>query len=217
MIKKIFKFLLYTLLFVISIGIAGYFIMDKPVPDGTMGNDAELLADEMLKALNKTGYDSLEFIEFTFAGVHHYQWDKMDNTVRVKWGEQDIFINLSNDVQSYNLLELKAYEYFINDSFWLTAPFKVRDKGVMRSTVDVSNGRGLLLTYTSGGVTPGDSYLWIIDSRGFPLAWRLWTSNIPLGGVELSWEGWEKENGVWFSTLHSSSIKNIPITNLEVR
>jgi hypothetical protein len=217
MVKKIVKFLLYIALFLAVIVIAGYFIMDEPVPDGTKGNEAELLADEMLNALNKNGYDSLKLIEFSYEGIHHYQWNKLDNTVNVKWDEQDIFLNLNNDVHSYSLLELKAYEYFINDSFWLVAPFKVRDAGVIRSTVDVSNARGLLVTYTSGGVTPGDSYLWIIDSRGFPSAWKLWTSNIPLGGVKFGWEGWEKQNGVWFSTVHNGNFKNISITNLKVR
>lgn len=217
MIKKIFKFLLYLALLVIVLLVSVYFILDKPVPNGTNGNEAEMLADEMLMALNKSGFDSLKFIGFTYVGIHHYEWDLENNTVRVKWDEQNIFLNLNNDIQSFSLLELKAYEYFVNDSFWLIAPFKVRDDGVVRSTVDLPEGRGLLVTYTSGGVTPGDSYLWIIDSRGFPSAWKLWTSNVPIGGVEISWEGWEKKNEVWFSTLHANMIKDLLITNLKVR
>lgn len=217
MLKKIFKFLLYAALLIIVAGLVGYFIMDKPVPTGVRGNEAEQLADEVLNTLNKKGYDSLSYIAFTFAGIHDYQWNRKENTVQVQWGEQDVFVNLNNEMQSYSLLELKAYEYFINDSFWLVAPFKMRDAGVVRSTVDLEEERGLLLTYTTGGVTPGDSYLWIIDSRGFPTSWKLWTSNIPVGGVELSWAGWKKLNGVWFSTIHKSSIKDILITNLEVK
>lgn len=217
MLKKILRFLLYIALSIILILVVGYFVMDEPVPEGTSGNEAEQLADEVLFTVNKRGYDSLKYIGFTFAGVHHYQWNKEDNTVQVKWNDQDVFLNLNNEMQSYNLLELKAYEYFINDSFWLVAPFKIRDPGVVRSVVDLEEERGLLLTYTSGGVTPGDSYLWIIDSRGFPSAWKLWTSNIPLGGIELSWGGWKKLSGVWFATTHKSSIKDILITNLEVR
>lgn len=217
MLKKLLKFLLYIALLIILIGVISYFVLDKPVPEGTQGVEAEQLTDEVLLTLNKAGYDSLSYIGFTYDGIHHYQWDKKQNTVQVKWNEQDVFLNLNNDVQSYSLLELKAYEFFINDSFWLVAPFKIRDKGVVRSTVDLEEERGLLLTYTSGGVTPGDSYLWIIDSRGFPSSWKLWTSNIPLGGVELSWAGWKKLNGVWFSTLHKGKFKDIPMTNLEVR
>lgn len=217
MIKKILKFLLYAVLLIVVIALATYLIMDKPLPAGTVGNKAEQLADEVLAALNKNKYDSLEYIEFTFAGIHHYEWNKKDNTVRVRWNERELFLNLNNDVESYSLLELKAYEYFINDSFWLVAPFKVRDAGVVRSTLEVDDGRGLLLSYTSGGVTPGDNYLWIIDSRGFPSAWKLWTSNVPIGGVELSWEGWVKKNDVWFSTIHKNRIKDLLITNLVVK
>ncbi len=217
MLKRFFKFLLYVALLIVVVAIIGYFVMDKPVPNGTQGQEAEQLADEVLSSLNKEGYDRLKYIGFTFAGIHHYQWNKADNTVQVKWGEQDVFLNLNNEMQSFSLLELKAYEYFINDSFWLVAPFKVRDAGVIRSTVSLEETRGLLLTYTSGGVTPGDSYLWMIDSRGFPTSWKLWTSNIPIGGIEISWGGWKKLNDVWFSTIHKNSIKDILITNLEVR
>ncbi|MFK7952017.1 MAG: hypothetical protein AB8B73_04165 [Ekhidna sp.] len=217
MLKKILRFFLYVILSIVMIVFIAYLFMDKPIPNGTQGQEAEQLADEVLVSLNKEGYDTLEYIGFTYDGNHHYQWNREENTVQVKWAEQDVFLNLNDKVQSFSLLELKAYEFFINDSFWLVAPFKVRDSGVIRSIVDMEDARGLLLTYTSGGVTPGDSYLWIVDSRGFPSSWKLWTSNIPLGGVELTWAGWKKLNNVWFSTVHKGKIKDILITNLEVR
>ncbi len=217
MIKKLVRFLLIIVLILLAIGTALYFIVDQPLPNGTFGLEAEELADEMLEALNKEGFDSLEYIAFTYRGEHHYQWDRKNNQVTVKWESQEISLDLNQGMDSFNLLELKAYKYFINDSFWLIAPFKVRDKGVIRSTVEVDDGRGLLITYSTGGLTPGDSYLWIMDERGFPVAWRLWTSNIPIGGLKLSWEGWTEMNGVWFSTVHKGKLAEVPVTNLSVR
>ena len=217
MIKRILKVLGVLLLSLIVLFFIVYLLMDKPLPNGVQGEDSERLADEMLGALNKPGFDSLEHIAFTFKGVHSYEWDKKEKKVRVKWGENDVMLDLSRSTDEYTMLEYKAYSFFINDSFWLIAPFKVRDQGVVRSTVDTETGRGLLVTYTSGGITPGDSYLWILDDNGFPIAWRLWTSIVPIGGLEFSWEEWGEYDDVWFSQLHQSSILNLDMTGVEVQ
>lgn len=217
MIKKLLKYLLALIAFVIAIGFIAFLILDKPLPNGTIGLDAEELADEMLEAINKPGYDTLEYLEWTFRGAHHHKWDKKNNSVVVKWDGQEVYVNLNSSIEAYNLLELKAYEFFINDSFWVVAPFKVRDDGVVRSTVEVENGRGLLITYSSGGLTPGDSYLWIIDDYGFPKAWRLWTSNVPIGGMEFSWGGWVNMDEVWFSNLHEGKYLDVPVQVISIR
>ena len=217
MIKKIFKFLGFLVLILIAIGAAVFFVMDESMPEGKPGVEAEQLADEMLRTLNKQAFDSLEYIEFTYVGVHSYEWDVKNNQVTVAWDDQRVFLDLNQSIDGYSLLQYKAYEYFINDTFWLIAPFKVRDAGVQRSIVDLDQNRGLLVTYTSGGVTPGDSYLWIIDEKGYPVAWKLWTSNVPIGGLEFTWAGWKKLNNVWFSTLHESTILDLAVTNLKVR
>ena len=217
MIKKLVKYVVFAILLFLVVGFIFYVSINKPLPDGTQGVASEQLADKMLAALNKEEFDSLKFIAFTFANKHSYEWDRSNNHVTVRWEEQEIFLDLNRPVEEYSMLEFKAYKFFINDTFWLTAPFKVRDSGVVRSTVDVQEGNGLLVSYTSGGVTPGDSYLWIVDDQGFPIAWRLWTSNVPIGGLEFSWESWEKIDDVWFSTMHQSSILDLQISNLEVR
>ncbi len=216
MIKAIFKFLGIGLVTLLIIGILTYLFIDESVPNGIQGQEAEELADEMLRALNKPGFDTLSIIKFTYPGGRSYDWSKAENTVQVKWKENDVFLNLNEPVDEFSTLQYEAYEYFINDSFWLVAPFKVRDDGVMRSTVKVDDGRGLLVTYTSGGVTPGDSYLWIIDENGFPKAWKLWTSNVPIGGLKIGWGGWTEKQGVWFSLFHPSQVIDLEITGLEV-
>lgn len=215
MIKSILKFLGIVLLTLIVIGVLTFMLVDEPLPNGTQGQEAEQLADEMLKALNKEGYDTLSMIRFTYPGGHTYEWNKAENMVRVQWEGNDVFLDLNQSIEAFNAAEYQGYEYFINDSFWLVAPFKVRDGGVVRSIVKVDEGRGLLVTYASGGITPGDSYLWIIDDRGFPTAWKLWTSNVPIGGLEFKWGGWVEKQGVWFSTFHPSKILDLEITELE--
>jgi len=46
------------------------------------------------------------------------------------------------------------------------------------------------VTYTSGGSTPGDSYLWLLEDSGKPRAYKMWTSILPIQGLEASWSDW---------------------------
>ena len=82
-----------------------------------------------------------------------------------------------------------AIDFFNNDSFWLAAPFKAFDPGTERSIVNLKDGRkGLMVTYTSGGTTPGDTYVWILDENDRPTAIKMWVQILPLGGMEFTWE-----------------------------
>jgi hypothetical protein len=98
----------------------------------------------------------------------------------------------------------QATTFFNNDSFWLVAPYKVFDEGTERRIATTKNGEeGLLITYTSGGTTPGDSYLWLLDESGKPKSFRMWVDILPIGGLEASWSDWTTtESGAQLPTFH---------------
>jgi hypothetical protein len=93
---------------------------------------------------------------------------------------------------------------FNNDSFWLVAPYKVFDQGTTRQLVALEGGRdALLVTYSSGGTTPGDSYLWILGDDGLPASYKMWVKIIPIGGLEATWANWQRmESGIMLPTSH---------------
>lgn len=220
--KKILKILLKItagaiLLMLIAFAVI-YAVYNKPLPTGNEGRAADELAEKLLKSINFEAYQNTRFLEWSFAsGSHHYIWDKANGKVQVEWATYKVNLNLVNGAQSEvfqnnervtgsdRLQRIKtATDYFNNDSFWLVAPFKVFDKGTKRSLVTKDDGsEALLVTYTDGGTTPGDSYLWNLDTSGFPLSYQMWVQIIPIGGIEASWDGWQvMESGVFLPTTH---------------
>ena len=194
-----------------------YFKYNEDLPTGIQGEQADALANKMLNALDYKAYEATHYLEWTFKRRHHYKWDKKDSTCLVYWKEFKVDLNLKDYSQSKayvhsfkvegeqsNELTQKAIKYFNNDSFWLVAPYKVFDKGTERRLVTLEDGsQSLLITYTTGGSTPGDSYLWILDHNKKPKSFKLWTSILPIQGVEASWDDWiTTESGAQLPTFH---------------
>ena len=187
-------------------------IIHEPLPKGKKGPEANSLAIKMLKKLNFSAYEATQFIEWNFRGTNHYKWDKLNQKVEVSWDDNIVVLNLKNpnksvvnkgDENSSKLIQ-KALDYFNNDSFWLVAPYKIFDEGTERRIVDYENNPALLITYTHGGSTPGDSYLWILDETGKPISFKMWVSIIPVGGLEASWGDWtQTKSGTLLPLKHA--------------
>jgi len=220
--KKALSILLKIVLAFITLSVVVFAILytvyNEPLPSGQTGPTADALAKKMLIAINNEAYVNTRYLEWSFAGgEHQYQWDKETNEVRVEWNDYLALLNLKSPKKSTifqkdvevigsskpKLIE-KAISYFNNDSFWLVAPFKVFDQGTERALVKLEDeSSGLLITYTSGGTTPGDSYLWKLGPTGFPESYRMWVEIIPIGGLEATWDDWQvMESGVFLPNSH---------------
>ncbi|WP_343486220.1 hypothetical protein [Allomuricauda sp. d1] len=193
-------------------------IKHEPLPQGTAGPKADGLAQKMLTALNHDAYKSTRYLEWSYqGGRNQYVWDKDMGRVQVRWADHVVQLNLVNPQKSVAKTHEKvlsgeektdkidtALKNFNNDSFWLVAPYKVFDKGTQRSIVTLDDGSvGLLVTYSSGGTTPGDSYLWLLNENGFPYAYKMWVEIIPVGGLKATWDDWIiTESGAYLPKSH---------------
>ena len=206
----------------------GYFWLNEAKPELHSSSEADDRAKAMLVALNEPGWEQVRQIEWTFVGVRSYVWNKAENTVLVKWRSNEVWVDLDAqrgevraplDRAGDEALIRKAINLFNNDSFWLAAPYKVFDPGTERGLVKLPDGReGLMVTYTQGGTTPGDSYVWILDDQNRPIALKLWVSIIPIGGLEARWEDYKVlETGAMVAQSHRfGGWVNLPVTDLSV-
>jgi hypothetical protein len=232
--KKTFKIITGVIVFltlpsILFFGII-FFKYNEDLPVGVQGPEADNLAYKMLDALDYEAYKNTNYIEWTFKNNHHYKWKKSSNTCSVFWEHHKVDLNLHNSalnkayIHGFKVegdigddLIKKAISYFDNDSFWLVAPYKVFDSGTERRLVTLKNGsKGLLVTFTKGGTTPGDSYLWMLNEKGIPESFKMWTSILPIQGLESSWSNWTMtESGAKLPTFHNILFFGVEITNIK--
>jgi len=227
--KKFFKwaFIVIAALLVISTVIG--FIAHESKPVGSQSAEADSLAQKMMAAVNKPAWDTTAIISWNFADRQQYLWDKSRNFVKVMWDDNEVLLHTKSITgKSYSdgqeatgskaqkLID-KAWSNFCNDSFWLNAVTKAFDSGTTRSIVKTDDGEdGLMVTYESGGVTPGDSYLWDLDENGMPEDWKMWVNIIPIGGIEFSWQDWiTLDTGAKIATLHKSRFFDLAIKDVK--
>jgi hypothetical protein len=223
-IKKIGRWLLVFA----ALSTTAFWFAQEKIPQGVSGWQADALAHKMIHALDYEAWKEAQYLQWTFMGRNHYKWDRMGNWVEVRWQSKRVLIHtptqegfawvgdhLQEGYAKQKLLA-KAWSNFCNDGFWLFAPFKVFDEGVERKWVKWEGSDALLVTYTNGGVTPGDSYLWILGEEGLPKSWKMWVSIIPIKGLEADWEGWTKTELGTFSLSKKVAFVPLSCTNFKV-
>lgn len=209
--KKSLKIIGIVLLVLLVGVVATCSYVSKSLPEAQSGEKAEQLADEMWASLNKTAWDSTRYVSWSFIGEHHYKWDKEANLVEITWGDYRVLLNPNEvngvayenetKVEDPSKLIEKAWSLWCNDMFWLTAPFKIRDKGTKLS---ISDDNKLIVQYESGGVTPGDSYVWDLDENKRPVSYEMYVKIIPVKGLSATWESWETiSTGAKLAAMHT--------------
>jgi hypothetical protein len=226
--KKLLKFLATALLTISIIAAIALFVISEKKPEVKLGSEADKLATEVLKAINKDAFDTLKYLQFDFGGRQKYFWHKPSNTALIEWKENKVIVQLdslkSKVLVSNNIIEGEkakeltndAWSHWCNDSFWMLAPFKLYDPGTERSIVEKDGAKALMIKYSSGGVTPGDEYLWYLDENNIPTKYQMWVKIIPIGGTEATWENWiTLKNGAKVSTLHKMKVFDLIMSDVK--
>jgi hypothetical protein len=233
-LKTFFKWVLRLALGFLALLIISFIILKitftEDIPSGVSGAPADELAIKMLEAINHEEFKNAQLISWTFRGTNRYQWKPQEGTVQVTWNNMRVELDTqdSNQTQAFEgkaSLDGKdkadaiayAQSNFHNDSFWVVAPFKVMDPGTEREIIKEDAQEKLLVRYTKGGTTPGDVYVWKLDSNYRPQNFQMWVSIIPLDGIEAKWEDWQMTAAGFPLSKHISILGiEIPVTDVSV-
>jgi len=130
--------------------------------------------------------------ESTKRVFRRHLWDRFDGQYRVEWerGPDSSFVILLNvqdrngqayingepvDESRREGLVARGYEAFINDTYWLLAPVKLLDPGVIRTFVPDSSDAitdVITTTYADVGLTPDDQFwFWVDHETGKVTRW----------------------------------------------
>ena len=218
-----------VLAMVILAGGALYVWWSSFPPEGKTGPAAQKMARAFMDAVKMDRWPETGAITWKFAGRNTHVWDRRRGYARVQWKNYDVLLRLVDQSgiardasqvplpadESAEILK-DAYKWHINDSFWLNPFASFESEGVQFATVDLPKEKteGLLVTYPTGGVTPGDKYLWLPGQDGLPRAFQMWVQVVKVGGLEFSWEDFQPiETGVLISR-HHAGVKDLEITDV---
>lgn len=187
--------------------------------------------EKIAQANGIDSWDKINELSFTFNvdrdTLHferHWIW-------RPKTGEVTMIMN--NDTVSYNReavdeASLKADKAFINDTYWLLAPFKlVWDEGftqdsIIRAEAPISKDslNKLTILYDNKvGYTPGDAYDFYVDDEYMIQEWVYRQGNSQTDCMMTTWEDYKKQGGISFATMHSDETGKFKLyfTDLNVQ
>lgn len=184
------------------------------------------LATDVWKASGGENWTKVKSLRFTFGveqqgktlfGAEH-NWDVSAWTDEVKWKEKHVTVNLVTPAPDEDAQ--KAYARWVNDSYWLLAPLKVRDRGVILKYEGVNGSNGssfetLRLSFDQVGLTPSDQYLLYIDPKTKLV--RAW-DYVPKTGESMhaTWDKYETHGGLNLSTEHRFDGKMIRFSGIEM-
>lgn len=183
---------------------------------------------------NANGYENwnnISEIAFTFnvdRGANHFErswsWKPKSN---------EVSLISEKDTTSYNRsqmdsLHLKTDAAFINDKYWLLAPFQlVWDKGIIMTEeqnalapISKDTLHQLTIVYPDqGGYTPGDAYDFFYDENHKIREWNYRKSNAQTPTMSTTWEDYQSFNGIEIATTHRDSTGNFKLyfTNISVK
>jgi len=205
------------------------FVLPRPVfADET----ADRVAHELVAALGgETAWQKARQLRFDFvverggtrAAEFHHLWDRYTGDYRLLGTDKSgapyaVYFNVNTrdgnafvngraveGAEKKKLLE-NAYGRFINDTYWLLAPWKVFDPGVHRDYDGEKTGpEGALcdvirLTFDNVGLTPKDVYwLWVTRDGRRMVEWQYVLEGAQEEPTTALWKDWKTFGGVSLS------------------
>jgi hypothetical protein len=200
------------------------------LPTGKEGPEAEALADKMIES---AGYEKWKTdtsaVIFDFREKETIFYDLKRNLIEVGLADGNEIIQLNRATwkaivkikgkkleggKKFDEMVATANAKFVNNIFWLNPLYHIRSPGAKRYLVDKNR---LRVTFSSGGVTPGDSYVFTFDEKQNRMVKiEMWVSIIPIKGISATFENYKTfETGVPVAQDHKNGFLNIKLRKIK--
>ena len=163
-------------------------------------------------------------LKFTFnvkrgdnpAFARAWTWNPKTDDVKMVTAQDTVAYNRS----SMDSISMKADQAFINDKYWLHAPFNlVWDGGTTITEAEnqvapISKDTLNMLTITygnDGGYTPGDAYDLYYDVDFMVKEWVFRKGNQAEPSMTTTWEDYKMHDGIQFAEMHQDSTGNFKL------
>jgi len=180
------------------------------------------IADQVMKAMGgRNAYDNTRYLFWNFFGSRTLLWDKWEGNVRVE-SKKDEFTVVMNIHTMEGKVKMKGEELthpdslskylekgknmWINDSYWLVMPYKLKDSGVTLKYIGEfatpDNMSDVLeLTFNNVGTTPQNKYRVYVDRKTHLVnKWDFYpTADAEEPRFSTPWDGYEKHGNIMLS------------------
>jgi len=201
---------------------------NPPAPGfDAVGSDPKAIeiADRVMEAMGgRKAWDDTRYIAWKFfapppTGRTHV-WDRWTGNLRFQQGGQLTLMNINtkegsvwkdgqrveDPAEKAKLLQ-QGYEAWVNDSYWLLMPYKLKDSGVtLKHTGEgaTDDGRAadmLQLTFEGVGVTPENKYdVWVDKESGLVTQWAYYPQAFDeTPRFKTPWASWTRHGKVLLS------------------
>jgi len=203
----------------------------NPAADGFLAEESDAkaieLADQvMLRLGGRSAWDATRFVTWKFFGNRFHVWDKHTGDIRVEGTEREskkdyvILMNLTTkggrawladeeitDPEALAGMLERGESAWINDSYWMFMPYKLKDTGVAleylgeQPLLDGRGARTLQLSFRDVGRTPENKYLvYVANDSGLVEQWDFFTNaSDPEPRFQIPWRNWRRHGAILLS------------------
>lgn len=211
----------------------------NPAADGfnAEGSDAKAIAiaDEVMEANGgREAWDNTRYVCWSFFGRDDLVWDKWTGNVRIDTGNGATLLTNINDEtgnaylngkqvmdadSTANLMQ-RAKSIWINHSYWLVMPYKLKDSGVTltyvgeEATQDGRMADKLNLTFEAVGRTPQNMYyVWVDKETRLVSQWAYYpTADTKEPRFVNPWKEYKKHGSIMLSASRGErGMENIMV------
>lgn len=182
---------------------------------------AVAIADEVMRALGgRAAWDDTRFLTWNFFGRRTHVWDKHTGNLRFESGDTLVLMNLNTktgrvwkngqeveDPAARDEALTDAEGAWINDSYWVFMPYKLKDTGVTLKYLGESTTQAgapadvLELTFENVGRTPENKYHVYVDADSrLVTQWDYYPqASDPEPRFQIPWREWKRHGSILLS------------------